>query len=173
MTRRILVAGIGNIFLRDDGFGVEVVRRLIDCDLPPGTVLRDVGLRCMDLAYELLDDWDLVLVIDAEASGSEPGTLYVVEPEKNGATAPRWQDGHGMDLLTVLATVRSFGALPPPVLLVGCHVADVSGGIGLTPQVEDAVPRATRLVEALVKARFSLATPAASPGSFHEQDARR
>jgi hydrogenase maturation protease len=154
MTRRILVAGIGNIFFRDDGFGVEVARRLVDGDLPSGVVLRDVGVRCMHFAHELLDDWDMVVAIDAMARGGAPGTLRVGEPGPNGAGAPRVHDGDGMDLLAILETVRAFGALPPPVLLVGCDVADVSEGFGLTPHVADAIPRAARLVEALVKARL-------------------
>jgi hydrogenase maturation protease len=169
-TRRILVAGIGNIFFRDDGFGVEVARRLVDCDLPSGVVLRDVGVRCMDLAYELLGDWDLVVAVDAMARGSAPGTLRVVEPGASSEGTPRGDGRSGMDFFAVLETVRSFGALPPSVLLVGCEVADVSEGLGLTPLVAEAIPRAARLVEALVKARFSLLFPKPTRSSFEHGD---
>jgi hydrogenase maturation protease len=169
-TRRILVAGIGNVSFRDDGFGVEVARRLLACDLPPGVVLRDVGVRYMHLADELLNDWDLVVAIEARARGSAPGTLHVVEPGASGAGPSRALDRYGTDLVAVLETLRSFGAVPPPVLLVGCDVADVSEGIGLTPQVADAIPGATRLVDALVRARVSLLSGTSAGSQYQHGD---
>src|SRR5688500_9453041 len=106
--RRLLVAGVGNLLLGDDGFGVEVARRLATTMLPEGARARDFGIRGVHLAYELLDGVDVLLVADALARGGEPGTLYVFEPD-TGAAAPLEGDAHGMDLPHVFASVRSMG----------------------------------------------------------------
>jgi hydrogenase maturation protease len=81
VSPRILVAGVGNVFRGDDGFGVAVARRLAHEPLPPGVELRDYGVRGVHLAYELLDGYDLLVLVDAVTRGSPPGTLYVIEPD--------------------------------------------------------------------------------------------
>jgi hydrogenase maturation protease len=85
MTGQVLVAGIGNVFLRDDAFGVEVSRRLMQRALPPGVVVKDFGIRSYDLAYALMEDWNLVIMVDALSRGGDPGTLYLFEPDMRTA----------------------------------------------------------------------------------------
>ncbi|MEU6540898.1 hydrogenase maturation protease [Streptomyces sp. NPDC047000] len=157
---RVLVAGIGNIFLGDDGFGVETVRALAARPLPARTETADTGVRGVHLAYRLLDGYDTVILVDAVGRGSAPGTLHVIEPEDTAAPAP--PDGHRMTpdaVLALLGTLcASTGARPPRrTLVVGCEPAVLDEGIGLSPPVSDAVPRAVRLIEQL------LAEPPAQP----------
>ena len=81
MNGRILVAGIGNIFLADDGFGCEVVRWLAERELPDNVEVRDFGIRGMDLAYALMDPYEAVVLVDAVSRGEDPGTVYLIEAE--------------------------------------------------------------------------------------------
>ena len=118
--RRVLVAGIGNVFMGDDGFGVEVARRLADCDLPTGVKVVDFGIRGMDLAYALGDGYDAALLIDAAPRGEAPGTLHVIEPDVEDAHASRIE-AHGMDPVQVLTLARRLGRFPPRTLVVGCE----------------------------------------------------
>jgi hydrogenase maturation protease len=145
----ILVAGIGNIFLGDDGFGVEVARELSREPLPDGAQVKDYGIRGLHLAYQLLDGFSTVILIDALSRGAAPGTLFVLEPDTEGR-APA-MDAHGMDPATVLATVRSLGGTLARVLLVGCEPADLEPHIGLSEPVARAVPEAARMVRRLVR----------------------
>ncbi|MFC5213275.1 hydrogenase maturation protease [Streptomyces coerulescens] len=155
---RTLVAGIGNIFLGDDGFGVETARRLTARQLPPHVEVVDVGVRGVHLAYQLLDGYDTLVLVDATARGEAPGTLYVIEhdgPSGAGDTVPAI-DGHRMTPDTVLALLDTLcagtGGQPPRrVLVVGCEPANTDEGIGLSPQVSGAVPRAVRLIEELLE----------------------
>ncbi|MDB4995481.1 MAG: Hydrogenase maturation protease, partial [Myxococcaceae bacterium] len=152
MSARVLVAGIGNVFNGDDGFGVAVARRLVqEAKLPPSVVVRDVGIRGLHLAYELLDPWDMLIVIDAVARGGPPGTLHLIEPSTNLADVTRAHDVHGMDLRSILLMAGALGAATPMVRLVGCDVADVSEKMGMTAEVEAAIPEAVRMIEALVR----------------------
>src|SRR5438270_13830731 len=113
MPQRILVAGIGNIFFGDDGFGVAVARRLAQRALPDGVQVVDFGIRGLDLAYALLEDYDAVILVDAMPRGGQPGTLYVVEPEARSALPPA--DGvplmgmHNLDPARVLGVVAALG----------------------------------------------------------------
>jgi hydrogenase maturation protease len=117
-ARRILVAGIGNVFLGDDGFGVALAGRLARQQLPPGVEVVDYGIRGMDLAYAL-SGYDVVVLLDATPRGEPPGTLYVIEPEvDSGAVAP---DAHGMDPMKVLALAGALGGAVPRTLVVGCE----------------------------------------------------
>ncbi|GAA4488281.1 hydrogenase maturation protease [Rhodococcus olei] len=133
---RILVAGIGNIFLGDDGFGPEVVRRL-----PPewpGVRVVDYGIRGMHLAYDLLDDWDALVLVDALPHSGEPGAVRVFEADTAAAGGARL-DGHAMDPAAVFASLAALGGHPPPTVVVGCQVAHVGDGIGLSRPVAAAV----------------------------------
>ncbi|MFJ3582045.1 hydrogenase maturation protease [Streptomyces sp. NPDC090127] len=159
-TARTLVAGVGNIFLGDDGFGVETVRRLTPDRLPPHVDVADVGIRGVHLAYQLLDGWDTLVLVDVTARGGEPGTLYVIdasEPAERAATTGTPPlDGHRMTPDAVLALLDTLcagtGATPPRrILLVGCEPACLDEGIGLSPQVAAAVPEAVRTVTELVR----------------------
>jgi hydrogenase maturation protease len=151
VSARILVAGIGNVFNGDDAFGVAVARQLRSAELPSSVVVRDVGIRGLHLAYELLDPWDLLIVIDAVSRGGPPGTLHLIEPSTDLAEISRAPDAHGMDLRSILLMAGSLGAATPEVRLVGCDVADVSEKMGMTPEVEASVPEAARMVQALVR----------------------
>ena len=155
--KRILVAGVGNIFLGDDGFGVEVVRRLAGRDLPEGVEVVDFGIRGMDLAYALQDDYELVVFVDATPRGEEPGTVYLIEAEveEDGEVA---LDTHGMDPVKVIKLSRALGAKPTRTLVVGCEPQVVLSGedydemlMELSEPVQAAVEEAVKLVESLVK----------------------
>jgi hydrogenase maturation protease len=119
MPRRVLIAGIGNIFLGDDGFGVEVVGRLSGRRLPEGVEVVDFGIRGMDLAYALHEDYDLVVFVDATPRGGEPGTVYLIEPEIE-EDEPVSLDTHGMDPVKVIRLARSLvvgvGLRPTPTM---------------------------------------------------------
>lgn len=156
---RILVAGIGNIFLGDDGFGVEVARRLSGRPLPEGVVVRDFGIRGMDLAYALRD-YETVVLVDAVPRGGAPGTLYVID----AATDPGGPVGvqtHGMDPARVLAFARALGPLPDRVLVLGCEPAvipdptadEIVGELSepVRGAVEGAIDRVERLVVELLE----------------------
>ena len=129
---RVLVAGIGNIFMADDGFGVEVARRLAQRELPPGVDVQDFGIRGLDLMYALGDDYDVVVLVDAVPRGEVPGTVSVIEPEVEAGDMAL--DAHGMDPVKVLALARQLGDVPERVLLVGCepkvHMSGERGGRG-------------------------------------------
>ena len=149
----VLVAGIGNIFLGDDAFGVEVVRRLADRKLPDGVQVVDFGIRGFDLAHALMDSDSTAVLVDATPRGGEPGTLYLLEAVGE-AGEPSLLETHAMDPATVLRLVEALGGRPPRVLVVGCEPAtvdlDEQGQIGLSPAVEAAVDEAVRMVESLV-----------------------
>ncbi|MFF5448002.1 hydrogenase maturation protease [Streptomyces sp. NPDC012888] len=158
-TARTLVAGVGNILLGDDGFGVETVRRLLREPLPDGVEAVDTGIRGVDLAYRLLDGFDTLVLVDVTARGGEPGTLYLLDvTEPDGRTGGRTHvplDGHRMGPDTVLALLDTLcagtGAKPPSrILVVGCEPACLDEGIGLSPRVGAAVPEAVRMVRELV-----------------------
>jgi hydrogenase maturation protease len=157
MSKRILVAGIGNIFLGDDGFGIEVVRRLAGRELPEGVEVVDFGIRGLDLAYALQDDYELVVFVDATPRGQEPGTVYLIEPEieEDGGVS---LDTHGMDPVKVIKLSRALGAGPTRTLVVGCEPQVVVSGedyddmlMELSEPVRAAVGEAVRLVESLVE----------------------
>lgn len=152
---RILIACIGNIFLGDDGFGTEVARRLAARPLPPEVILKDFGIRGLDLTYALLDPYDLTILVDACPRGGEPGTVYLIEPDEAAAdeTAPARLEPHNMNPASVLRMARSMGGVPGRVLIVGCEPACLGpeeGKLGLSEPVADAVEEAVALVETLV-----------------------
>ncbi len=145
-----LVAGVGNVFLGDDGWGVEVVRRLADVELPEGVKVADFGIRGVHLAYELLDGYDEVMLIDATPRGEEPGTVYVIEPKVDAADAPALIDAHGMEPQAVLGLLHTLGGNVDRVIVVGCEPADVTERMGLSEPVEKAVDQAVELVRSLL-----------------------
>jgi hydrogenase maturation protease len=147
----ILVAGIGNAWLRDDGFGGAVARRLEQRDLPEGIAVMDAGTGGLDLAYEVMRGFDALILLDVSCQGGEPGMLYVIEVEE-GSIEAQIEDGdtinpHAMDPQTVLRFVKSIGAWPGKVIVIACEPASVEAmGWGLSEQVESAVERAADLV---------------------------
>ena len=153
MSQCILVAGIGNIFLQDDGFGVEVAKRLADSELPEGVKVADFGIRGVHLAYEMLDGgYDTTILIDAAPRGEAPGTVYLIEPDLDNIDAQQSasMDAHSMDPQVVFATLKSLGGSPRRVLIVGCEPLVIDDGIGLSEPVGRAVEEAVRLVHSVV-----------------------
>jgi hydrogenase maturation protease len=150
MSRGVLVAGIGNIFQSDDAFGVEVAARLAARTLPPGVRVEDFGIRGVHLAYELLEGYDALIMIDAVPMGDPPGTLAVIEPEVDStgagsdASIPA-VDAHTMSPEVVLATLSRLGGSVACIRIVGCQPANLQDGMGLTPAVEGAVDVAVDL----------------------------
>lgn len=146
---KILVAGVGNIFLGDDGFGVEVAQSLSKRQLPETVTVKDFGIRGFDLAYALLDPWDGVIVVDALPRGEAPGTLYVMEPDRSGAGEADINP-HGMDPVRVLNLAASMGTISARVLVVGCEPQDfgdeLEGRMGLSSLVQAAVEEACNTV---------------------------
>jgi hydrogenase maturation protease len=153
-----MVAGIGNVFLGDDGFGVEVASRLADVQLPEGVWVADYGISGMHLAYDLAEGYDTTILIDASPRGGEPGTVYLMEIDVTGtrpgagpAGTDVIPDAHGMQPDVVLGMLGLLGAKPGRLLVVGCEPASTEESIGLSAPVAAAVDRAVDLVRNLVR----------------------
>jgi len=150
----ILVAGIGNIFLGDDAFGVEVVKELTRSELPEGVHVVDFGIRGYDLAYAIMDGYAATVLVDTTARGNAPGTLYLIELDPEGlAKLEEVPDGHSLGPVQVLRLVQSLGAEIPQLYLVGCEPAVLEaedGEIGLSKPVRAAVPQAVEMIRTLV-----------------------
>ncbi len=151
----ILVAGIGNIFLGDDGFGVEVARRLANHEFPAGVKVIDFGIRGFDLAYALQDGYETTILVDAYPHGQTPGTVSLVEPDLS--KLDQAQEGvvetHGMNPLNVLRMASVMNGGLKKVLLVGCEPATFGGEeglMGLSEPVEAAIADAVKLVDCVV-----------------------
>ena len=148
---RTLVAGIGNIFLSDDGFGVEVVRRLAKERLPDSVEVRDFGIRALHLAYELVDgNYETTILIDAAPRGGSPGTVYLIEPALDGVPEAPAADAHAMSFEAVLAMQRMLGGAPGRILVLGCEPLSVEEGMALSEPVAAAVDEAVALIHELV-----------------------
>lgn len=149
MSPGVLVAGIGNIFLGDDGFGVEVVRRLASRPLPAGVRVTDFGIRGLHLAFELLEHPDdTTILVDATPRAGEPGTVYLIEPDLETLATPGGApaDAHDMTPAAVFGLLRSLGGTPGRVLIVGCEPLSTEEEMGLSPPVEGAVDEAVALI---------------------------
>jgi hydrogenase maturation protease len=147
---QILIAGVGNSWMQDDGFGGEVVRALGERELPSGVSVEDFGTGGLDLAYEVMRGYDALILLDVTRGGGPPGTLYVLEPEEAeiaaGIEDGEMIDPHAMDPQTVLRFVRAVSGWPGSVVVIACEPAEVEEpGMGLTPEVAAAVPHAVEL----------------------------
>jgi hydrogenase maturation protease len=160
VTCRTLVAGVGNIFLGDDAFGCEVIRAMTGDPLPEGVQMRDFGISGVHLAYQLLEGYDLLVLIDAAPRGAHPGTVSLLEVEldKIESSAPSVEGGdaplvdvHGMAPASILAMLSSLGGRIERVLVVACEPESVDEGLGLSDVVRDAIPHAVRLVRQVVQ----------------------
>jgi hydrogenase maturation protease len=152
---KILVAGIGNIFLGDDAFGSEVARRLMSERLPPEVRVIDFGIRTYDLAYAIMDGYDVTILIDITAQGQAPGTVYLIEPDLNQLDQldANLADAHNMNPARVLQMLRRFGSSPGKLYLIGCEPAILEvedGQIGMSETVEKSVPQAIEWIKTLV-----------------------
>ncbi len=153
MSTRVLVAGVGNIFLGDDGFGVEVARRLAKLEMPADVTVGDYGISGMHLAYDLADGVETAILVDAMPLGGAPGTVRVVEPHRSvddESARPTNFDAHGMQPDVVLGMLDMLGAEVGRVLIVGCEPGCVDYGMGLSEPVAAAVDDAIRLVLDLI-----------------------
>jgi hydrogenase maturation protease len=172
MKNRILVAGVGNIFLGDDGFGVEVARRLAAEAWPDGVDVADFGIRGVHLAYQLLEGYDTLILIDAAARGEAPGTIFVLEPDfAHEETIERTESGflldaHGMDPEMVLGILKDLGGKVGRVVIVGCEPAEIVERMGLSEMAERAVDEACRVVRRLVQEE-SASNPAGGEETRH------
>ena len=153
----ILIACIGNIFLGDDAFGVEVARALSARSLPANVKLVDFGIRGWDLTYSLMEDHDAVILVDAVPRGEAPGTLYLIEPDVNDAgSSPQdiQLDAHNLDPAKVLRLAASLGGRQNRILLVGCEPTPMDSeqdmAMGLSDAVGAAIPQALNMIESLL-----------------------
>lgn len=173
MTGRMLVAGVGNIFLGDDGFGVAVVGRLARTPRPPQVDVLDVGIRGIHLAYQLLDGYDVLVIVDAAQRGREPGTVTLLEVDQAQIEAEFQRcgaaeiahgdapmlDAHGLEPGAILRMLGSLGGQVDRVLVVACEPVSVADGIGLSDPVQAAVDPAVALVEQLMRSHPDPAHP--------------
>ncbi|HEX7360157.1 MAG TPA: hydrogenase maturation protease [Bryobacteraceae bacterium] len=153
MKRPVLIAGIGNIFQGDDAFGVEVARKLAKLEFPENVRVMDAGIRGMDLAFALLEEYECIVLVDATARGGAPGTLYTIEIDPDDMPEASPANAHSLDPVRVLGLAKSMGAQFRKVLLVGCEPLvldrDESGYIGLSEPVAAAVEPAVRIIRDL------------------------
>jgi len=161
---QILVAGIGNAWLRDDGFGGHVAKKLEEGELPEGVSVFDFGSGGLDLAYEVMRGYDALVLVDVSRQGGEPGTLYVMEPDQEeiegGIEDGEMINPHGMDPQTVLRFVKAVGGWPGKVVVVACEPLDVEEmGIGLSDEVAGSVDRAVKVVLEQVEELRCMSSP--------------
>ena len=166
-AKTILIACIGNIFLGDDGFGVEVARHLANYSFPLGVKVADFGIRGFDLAYALMDGYETTILVDAYPGEGQPGTLFLVEPDLRHLDSEESQqaliDPHGMNPISVLRTAKSMGAEFRHILVLGCVPATLGpeeGQMGLSAAVAAAVDEAAKLLDSLVKKILAGESPA-------------
>ncbi len=169
MSQRILIAGIGNIFFGDDAFGPRMVRELLEREWPDEVEIVDFGIRGIDLAFALLDDYSAAIFIDATPQGGEPGTLYLiqVDDETRDGRGVASVETHNIDPVQVLSTVKAYGGTPPPLWVVGCEPASLDSEPGellrLSAPVESAIDSAVEMVASLVE---RLSTPEVAQPTF-------
>lgn len=165
MAARILVAGIGNVFLGDDGFGPEVIRHAArpreQRDVDGVTVkVVDYGIRGMHLAYDLLEDWDALVLVDAVPDRGRPGNLHVFEADHETLSSSPGLEAHSMDPAAVFGTLAALGGSAPPTIVIGCEVSNIDEGMGLSDPVAAAVPGAVAAIDDVLS---ELTTRVAAP----------
>jgi hydrogenase maturation protease len=153
--KRVLIAGIGNIFLGDDAFGSEVARELMGLALPDGVRVSDFGIRSYDLAYALVDEVDVAILVDAASRGGQPGTVYLIEPTVSDIDSfgKGGTDPHSLNVVAVLQMVRSLGGGSGKIYLIGCEPATLEtedGRFGLSETVQAALPQAIEMIQSLL-----------------------
>ena len=154
----VLVAGFGNVLRGDDGFGVAVVNRLVEREIPDQVSVREVGIGGIHLVQELLEPVSALVVVDAVDVGRPPGTVLVLEPDVEdvsvlsvAARHDKLADMHYATPERALMLARGLGALPDATFLVGCQTADAERvGESLSPKVAEAVPLGAAEVRRLV-----------------------
>jgi hydrogenase maturation protease len=165
MTARILVAGIGNIFLGDDGFGPAVMRHVPQELAGPHVELVDYGIRGMHLAYDLLEEWRALVLVDALPSRGAPGMLHVFEADHETLSPTAGLEAHSMDPAAVFATLTALGGTAPRTIVIGCEVENTDEGMGLSDPVAAAVPGAVAAInDVLADLAARITAPANSSG---------
>jgi len=151
---RILIAGIGNIFMGDDGFGCEVARALLKRGSPPAVKVQDFGIRSFDLAYALTEGYEAIILVDAVSQRASPGTVFLIEPEMGGLAAGMAPaDAHTMNPVAVIQMAERLGGIKGKLFLIGCEpriLESEDGGMELSDEVRRGVPRALEMIERLV-----------------------
>jgi hydrogenase maturation protease len=163
---RVLIACIGNIFLGDDAFGCEVAKLLMERELPRDVKIVDFGIRSFDLAYALMDGYQATVFVDAAPRGGEPGTIYLIKPDRAEIDALDGQqisfDAHGMNPVKVLSMVKSLGGEFGEIFVVGCEPQftgdNGEGHMGLSQPVAASLPKAVEVIESVIQ-RVLAATP--------------
>jgi len=163
MTARILVAGIGNIFLGDDGFGPEVMRHVVGQSVGADVHTVDYGIRGMHLAYDLLEEWHALVLVDALPNRGAPGVLHIFEADHQSLSATAGLEAHNMDPAAVFATLNALGGTAPPTIVVGCEVENTEDGMGLSTPVAAAVPAAVAAINDVL-ADLAVRSPAPTEG---------
>jgi hydrogenase maturation protease len=168
--KRILVAGIGNIFFGDDAFGCEVAAQLMRRPLPEGVQVIDFGIRSYDLAYAMMDGPDVTIFVDATPRGQPPGTIFLIEPDINilDNASGEIVNAHSMNPVRVLQLIRSLGGEPGRLYLVGCEPAVLEpedGAMGLSRPVQAAIAKAVEMIESLIRDLLAETPDAASAGA--------
>ena len=156
MSADVLVAGVGNIFLGDDGFGSEVVRHLGAPEQPPlpePVRLVDYGIRGLHLSYDLLEGYSALIIVDTMPGNGKPGEIQVVAVDPDDVAASDGSDPHGMDPVAALSGLASLGGALPPTYVVGAQPASLEEGIGLSDPLRAAVPVAGAVVRELLVTR--------------------
>ena len=154
--KRVMIAGVGNMFMKDDGFGGAVIKKMLHKKFPEGVEIKDFGTGGLKLAYDLMRGYDGLILLDASSRGEKPGTLYVIEPDQNDIN-PNLEEGgpidpHGADPATVLRFVKSIGSWPGKVIIVACEPEVVDDfDIGLSEPVNAAIEKAVEMVEEIVQ----------------------
>lgn len=155
-----MIAGVGNMFMQDDGFGSAVIKKMLHKNFPEGVEIKDFGTGGLKLAYDLMRGYDGLILLDASTRGEKPGTLYVIEPNQDDINPDLQQGGpidpHGADPATVLRFVKSIGSWPAKVVIVACEPESVGDfEIGLSAPVMAAIDKAIEMVDEIVKDIYS------------------
>lgn len=153
MSKRVLLAGVGNIFLGDDGFGVEVARRMEDCDFHPDVFIKDFGIGSVHLAFELLNRYEVLVIIDAVQMGEKPGTVSLIEIDQEyllSNESDMVADSHTMNPTNVIKMLSDFGGHVEKIYLVGCEPECLDETIALSQVVAEGVPVAIEMAQDLV-----------------------
>jgi len=153
--KRILIAGIGNVFHGDDGFGCEIARQLEKCALPPGVTVVDFGTRTHDLAHALHDPYDIVILVDAAPCGKDPGTLYLIEPDTHQLEECECADADALSMnpIAAIQMAQALGGVHAKIYVVGCEPAVLANDmdeIGLSLKVQEVLPQALAMIESLL-----------------------
>jgi hydrogenase maturation protease len=158
--KRVMIAGVGNMFLKDDGFGGAVIKKMHSRQFPEGVEVKDFGTGGLKLAYDLMKGYDELILLDASARGEKPGTLFVIEPDEKDFNADLMEGGpidpHGADPVTVLRFVKSIGSWPGKVMIVGCEPETVDDfEIGLSCPVSAAIDKAVEMVDEILHEMYT------------------